>query len=121
MAEGLKFDPNGWPPFMDPEHRSWRPWQEAQDEEFLTFYDFLPASWYDRAHRATCELARPDLFRRLTMAEKVETVLPYPYHSELHMHLDVVYRSTQRRPNFWWRMWQYLLLGWRWKKIGSAK
>jgi len=24
-------------------------------------------------------------------------------------------------PNWWWRMWYWLLLGWKWKKLKSAK
>lgn len=23
----------------------------------------------------------------------------------------------KERPSWWWRMWQYLLLGWRWTKL----
>lgn len=41
-----------------------------------------------------------------------------PYRSELRPIGDgVVYSLARKRPNFWWRMWQYLLLGWKWKSL----
>lgn len=30
---------------------------------------------------------------------------------------DMVYILAQKPPNWWWRMWQYLLLGWKWTEI----
>lgn len=27
--------------------------------------------------------------------------------------------GTTERPNWWFRLWQYLLLGWRWEKAGE--
>ena len=84
-------------------------------------------------------LARPDLFRRLTMAEKhlIREGCPTDRVSEgyatspdlrlpedlstVYFRSDILFRSTLKRPNFWWRMWQYLLLGWRWKKIEGTK
>ena len=30
---------------------------------------------------------------------------------------DFSYTSYLNRPNWWWRFWQWLLLGWRWEKV----
>jgi len=28
----------------------------------------------------------------------------------------VMFGGIKAQPNLWWRLWQYLLLGWKWKK-----
>lgn len=38
--------------------------------------------------------------------------------SELNIQDGVlIIRSTKKMPNFFWRFWQYSLLGFKWKKI----
>jgi len=29
--------------------------------------------------------------------------------------IDVTFHGPNPKPNWWWRMWQYLLLGWVWE------
>ena len=29
----------------------------------------------------------------------------------------LAFHLTCERPNWWWRMWQYLILGFRWEKV----
>lgn len=28
---------------------------------------------------------------------------------------------THNKPNWWWRMWQFILLGWRWQSVQLIK
>jgi hypothetical protein len=37
--------------------------------------------------------------------------------SELEMAPLFFYRCEKIRPNFWWRFWQWALLGWKWRNI----
>lgn len=37
----------------------------------------------------------------------------YPWEVELFPFYAV---ANQKRPCGWWRLWQYLLLGWRWRR-----
>lgn len=40
-------------------------------------------------------------------------------HSMMWMNNDksVTITFTKSKPNWWWRMWQFLLLGWRWENV----
>lgn len=44
--------------------------------------------------------------------------LDYPPKSEVSI-FNGGYKITfmNERPNWWWRMWQYLLLGWKWTDL----
>lgn len=35
--------------------------------------------------------------------------------SKLYITKNVVYHFTYKKPNLWWRFWQYTLLGWKWE------
>lgn len=40
-------------------------------------------------------------------------------HSRMWINNDksVVFEFTKSKPNWWWRLWQFLLLGWRWQNV----
>lgn len=40
-----------------------------------------------------------------------------PPWSELTIAPGFLVSTDSDIPNWWWRMWQFLLLGWRWRRI----
>ena len=46
--------------------------------------------------------------------EEYKITLP-KLESKLYLHVDLVYASGVKKPNLWWRFWQYTLLGWKWE------
>ena len=53
-----------------------------------------------------------------TYVEETSALFFKEHKSELRMNGDsIVFNFTDPMPNWWWRMWYYLLLGWRWKEV----
>ena len=46
--------------------------------------------------------------------EETKIMLPKQV-SKLYLHTDLIYVFGMKKPNVWWRFWQYILLGWRWE------
>ncbi len=42
----------------------------------------------------------------------------YPKRSILRIVPELAFTFTHDKPNWWWRMWQRLLLGWKWEDVG---
>ena len=38
-----------------------------------------------------------------------------PFQSELMINDNLSFSMFTKKPSWWWRMWQYLLLGFKWK------
>ena len=41
--------------------------------------------------------------------------------SELVINGDVFVRSPNPMPCLWWRLWYWILLGWKWKALGKKE
>lgn len=39
------------------------------------------------------------------------------WQSELRMPGDLAFQLPKPRPNWWWRLWQYLFFGFKWKDL----
>ncbi|KKL77525.1 hypothetical protein LCGC14_2034060 [marine sediment metagenome] len=39
------------------------------------------------------------------------------YRSKVEILPQVMFYSVKPRPNWWWRLWQWCLLGWRWTAL----
>ena len=39
------------------------------------------------------------------------------YKSKVQLFLDLVFEFVNKKPNAWWRFWQYVLLGFTWEDI----
>ena len=37
--------------------------------------------------------------------------------ARLNINEGFLIESVEKRPNAWWRFWQYFLLGWKWEKL----
>jgi len=53
-------------------------------------------------------------------APEVNTIKPPVYKSRLTI-VDLQIDCIGEMPNWWWRMWQYLLLGFRWEKLEGGE
>lgn len=42
-------------------------------------------------------------------------VVLFSRHHTLVINDNLLLKVFEKRPNWWWRMWQWLLLGWRWE------
>lgn len=50
--------------------------------------------------------------------EKYQTKIKVSkYLSKLIISPNVCFYFEHKKPNIWWRFWQYILLGWRWENI----
>lgn len=38
-------------------------------------------------------------------------------HSILHITPDLIIRLSSPPPNWWWRLWHWILLGWDWEQV----
>jgi len=39
------------------------------------------------------------------------------YKSSVEVVSHIYFESIEPQPNWWWRMWQYILLGWKWTNL----
>ena len=53
-------------------------------------------------------------------SDTISTFTMPAYRYELHI-TDFVVIQHEHRPMWFWRMMQYLLLGWEWTKLGEKK
>lgn len=40
-----------------------------------------------------------------------------PFQSELMINDNLSFSMFTKKPNWWWRMWQYLLFGFKWRAL----
>lgn len=53
----------------------------------------------------------------MNMGDVGGSVLAFPStKSVLYVNTELQFHFTYPRPNWWWRMWQWILLGWKWEK-----
>lgn len=54
-------------------------------------------------------------FYNVVDTDRILEIHPTNEQSSLTITQGFVIGFEAKRPNWFWRMWQYLLLGWRWK------
>lgn len=49
-------------------------------------------------------------------------IAPQPQvRSYVRLYEGAVWSSYNPKPNRWWRMWQWLLLGWKWEDVSPTQ
>lgn len=62
-------------------------------------------------------MRHPDNVLTFSVTEGPSTLVLPPVRSVLHASENILITSINPRPNWWWRLWYWVLLGWWWEKL----
>ena len=65
----------------------------------------------------TIEFTDTNEYKGFTKMNRLDGTLLFPPQARLELVAGLTFEYAHPQPNWWWRMWQWVLLGWKWEKV----